>query len=87
MAGGAALRLPRVPQPAKKPPVEVPTYDPAAVQREYARNRARREAIARKKREKRAAGIRFWFVALALAALTIYLALTVWNEIQNLFGL
>ncbi|MDQ2984908.1 MAG: autophagy-related protein 27 [Actinomycetota bacterium] len=74
-------------QPAKKPPVEAPVYDPAAVQREYRRNRAKREAVKERKRARRAAGVRFWLVILALVALSIYLGLTIWHQIQKLFGL
>jgi hypothetical protein len=74
-------------QPAKSDPPEAPVYDPVAVEREYRRNRARRAALEQRKRERRAAGVRFWLVALALIALSVYLGLTIWHQIQNLFGL
>jgi hypothetical protein len=38
-------------------------------------------------REKRRAGLRFLLVLIALVALSVYLSLTVWNEIERLFGL
>ena len=74
-------------QPAKKRRAEAPVYDPVAVEREYRRNRARRAAQEERKRARRAAGIRFWLVALALIALSVYLGLVIWHQIQKLFGL
>lgn len=38
-------------------------------------------------REKKRAGLRFLLVLAALVALSVYLSLTVWGEIQRLFGL
>jgi cell division septal protein FtsQ len=74
-------------EPARKPPPDVPVYDPGAVQREYRRQRARREARERRTRERRAANARFWLVVLGLLAVSIYLGTVMWHQVQKLFGL
>jgi hypothetical protein len=75
-------------EPAKKPPPEPPPLtDPRAVQREYRRRRAMREHRERRTRERRAANIRFWLVVIALLALSTYLGVEMWKQVQNLFGL
>src|SRR2546423_1564241 len=78
--GGLGSR--RLAEPGKRGPAEAPVYDPVAVEREYRRNRARRAALEQRKRDRKAAGVRFWLVALALIALSIYLGLTIWHQIQ-----
>jgi hypothetical protein len=40
-----------------------------------------------RKRERRLANLRFWGVVLALLGLSFFVGLTVWHEIQHLFGL
>ena len=62
---------------------EAPPIDPAAVDRAYRVERARRKL----RDERRRANRRFWLVMLALIAGCVLLALTVWNEIERLFGL
>lgn len=50
-------------------------------------HRARRKArIAHRKRTRRA-GIRFWLVLFLLLVASVTLSITIWHEIQNLFGL
>jgi predicted nucleic acid-binding Zn ribbon protein len=50
-------------------------------------HRARRKArIEHRKRTKRA-GLRFWVVLVLLLVASVVLSVTIWNEIQNLFGL
>ena len=50
-------------------------------------HRARRKArIAHRKRTKRA-GIRFWVVLVVLLVASVVLSVTIWHEIQHLFGL
>lgn len=73
--------------PAKQPPAADPVVDPDAVSRAYRMQRAKRLARERRKRERRLANFRFWFVVLALLALSFFLGLTIWREIQRLFGL
>jgi hypothetical protein len=74
-------------EPAKKPVVDAPIADPHAIRREYQRQRARREHRDRKTRERRAANIRFWAIVLGLLALSVYLGIAMWHQVQNLFGL
>jgi hypothetical protein len=66
---------------------DAPSFDRAAVERAYRLQRARRRALVARTREKRRAGLRFLLVLAALVALSVYLALTVWNEVERLFGL
>jgi hypothetical protein len=49
--------------------------------------RARRRAREQHERATRWAGIRFWFVTLVLLAAAVFLAVTFWREVQDLFGL
>ena len=66
---------------------ESPPLDPHAVRDSYRLHRARRRArIAHQRRHKRA-GIRFWLVVVILLAGSIVLAVTMWHEVQRLFGL
>ena len=74
-------------QPAKKPAAEPPIVDPTAIQREYHRQRARRQHRERRTRERRAANIRFWVIVIALLALSVYLSIAMWHQVQKLFGL
>jgi hypothetical protein len=86
-APSAGFRLPRMAQPAKKPLADAPIADPQAIQREVRRQRAMREHRERRTRERRAANVRFWVIVLALLALSVYLAIKMWQQVQNLFGL
>ena len=68
-------------------PEDVPVVDHERVQQTVRLHRARRKArIAHRKRTKRA-GIRFWVVLILLLVASVVLAVTVWHEIQHLFGL
>ena len=64
-----------------------PAYDPLAVDRAYLQERARRRARLERQRAKRRASLRFWFVLLVLLAASVLLSLTIWREIERLFGL
>ena len=68
-------------------PDEVPVVDHEAVRDTVRLHRARRKARTAHKRRTRRAGIRFWFVFLALVVASIVLSVIVWHEIQRLFGL
>ncbi len=68
-------------------PPDVPVYDPGSVQREYRKHRAKRQARARRTRERRAANIRFWLIVIGLIALSVYLSIATWHQVQRLFGL
>jgi hypothetical protein len=77
-----------VAEPARRPSEpEAPSFDRAAVERAYRLQRARRRARVARSREMRRAGFRFVLVLAALVALSVYLSLTVWQEIEHLFGL
>ncbi len=64
-----------------------PTFDPVAVDRAYLHERARRLARSERSRARKRAGLRFWFVLLVLVAASIGLTVTIWREIERLFGL
>jgi hypothetical protein len=66
---------------------EAPPLDPAAIDEAYRLHRARRRARVEHRRQLRHAGLRFWLVLVVLLALSILLALTLWREIEQLFGL
>ena len=73
--------------PARKPDPAAPPVDPEAVARAYRAQRARRRAREQRQRERRLANLRFWFVVVGLLALSVYLVLTIWSEVETLFGL
>jgi len=75
--------------PARRPAAgdAPPPYDPLAVDRAYLQERARRRARVERTRARRRAGLRFWLVLLVLLAATVLLSLTIWREIERLFGL
>jgi hypothetical protein len=74
-------------EPAKKRPPAAPPVDPSAIQREYRRRRAMRLHRERRTRERRAADIRFWVIVVGLLALSVYLSVEMWQQVQRLFGL
>ena len=62
-------------------------FDPRVVERAYRRQRAKRHARVERLRERGHANLRFWLVIIILVSLSVYLALTVWQELQAIFGL
>src|SRR5829696_8693422 len=66
---------------------DAPPFDPIAVDRAYLQERARRRARIERSRARRRASLRFWLVLLALLAVTLLISLTIWREIERLFGL
>jgi hypothetical protein len=64
-----------------------PPVDPSAVDRAYRFHRARRHAREERLRERSLARLRFWAVLLTLLVIAAYLALVVWRQIEQLFGL
>lgn len=64
-----------------------PPLDPSAIDRAYRFHRARRRAREDRVRERSLAKFRFFAVLLTLFVLAAYLALVVWREIEQLFGL
>lgn len=68
---------------ADDPPVDAP----AAIDHAYRFHRAKRRARVEQYRRKRQAGLRFYVILVVLVFVTVVLGLTIWNEIQRLFGL
>ena len=75
-------------QPARTQQSEAPPpVDPTAVRRAYRMERAKRRARADRAHERRLAAFRFISVVLLLVALSALLVLTIWNQVERLFGL
>jgi hypothetical protein len=76
-------------QPARRPDVEdeVLQLDPVAVQRAYQLHRAKRRAHRLHERESKRAHLRFWLVLFGLVALSVYLGIVIWHQIERTFGL
>jgi hypothetical protein len=76
-------------QPARRiaAPTDEPPVDPEAIDRAYHYHRARRNARLRRKREKAHARLRFFVTFAVLAGLALFLLLTIWQEVQKVFGL
>jgi hypothetical protein len=75
-------------QPARRIAApEDPPVDPEAIDRAYHYHRARRNARQRRKRETARARLRFAVTLTVLLALAVFLMVTIWHEVQNVFGL
>ncbi len=77
-------------EPARRAPTlqeESPPVDPRAFDRAYRAHRARRQAIIARRQRTRRARLRFWVVLGLLVVASAFLALTVWHQVQRLFGL
>jgi hypothetical protein len=68
-------------------PDEAPPIDPDAIEDAYRYHRARRRARVEHHRSLRRAGLRFWVVLLLLVVASVALVVTVWGQVQQLFGL
>lgn len=66
---------------------DVPVVDHEAVRDTVRLHRARRKARTAHRKRTRRAGIRFWLVLLILLVASALLSVTIWHEIQSLFGL
>ncbi|HYY33909.1 MAG TPA: hypothetical protein VE693_10080 [Gaiellaceae bacterium] len=83
-----SLKSPPIGSPApKRPLAEDPPIDPGAVERRFARARARRRARIEHKRELRRARLRFLVLFGILVFVTLFLALSIWQKIQDAFGI
>jgi hypothetical protein len=76
-----------VAEPARNPLREEPPVDPAAVDRAYRAERARRRVRAERARAAAHARLRFLALLVLLAALALALVLADWHEVERLFGL
>lgn len=72
---------------ARPSPPEDPPVDPFAIEDAYRLHRARRAARARRHREKRWAGVRFWFLLVVGIAVAVLMATRTLGEIERVFGL
>jgi hypothetical protein len=67
--------------------VDVPPVDPHAVPRAFAKERAKRRAREDHQAEVERARVRFWGLVGALLFFAVILSLTIWDQIQALFGI
>lgn len=76
-------------RPARHPAEldDPPKHDPASVAKSYQYHRQRRSARVARDREQRRARWRFWLVAALLLLGSLVLAVTIWDQVQTLFGL
>jgi cell division septal protein FtsQ len=74
-------------QTREAPSDDVPVVDHEAVRDTVRLHRARRKARIEHRKRTRRAGVRFWFVLLALLVASVVLSIVIWHEIQKLFGL
>ena len=78
-----------MPQAARRvtPVADDPPVDPEAIDRAYRLHRARRRIRIERRREKARARLRFFVVVVLLIAAAVALLVTLWHEIQTVFGL
>jgi hypothetical protein len=76
-------------QPARriKPAPEEPPVDPEAIDRAYRLHRARRRIRVERRRERSRARLRFFAAVVLLVAAALVVLLTLWHEVQSVFGL
>ena len=67
--------------------VDEELLDPTAIPRNYRRQRIKRRAREDRARERNLARLRFWLALTAVLATSIGLAIVIWNQIEQLFGL
>ena len=68
-------------------PDDVPLVDHEAVRDTVRLHRARRKARTEYRKRTRRAGMRFWLVLIVLLVASVALSVTIWHEVQRLFGL
>jgi hypothetical protein len=69
------------------PVPDEPPVDPDAIDRAYRLHRAKRRMRVERSRERARARLRFFVVVFLLVAAAAALLLTLWHEIQSVFGL
>ena len=77
-------------QPASRQPAledDAPSLDPAAIERAYLRERARRRARHERRTAAQSSNARFWVVVAVLVFLTVVIGLTAWHQVQVTFGI
>jgi hypothetical protein len=78
------------PAQPEHPPVvdeDPPVVAPGAIDRANRPHRARRRARVEHRQRARHASLRFWLVLWLLLFASVVLALTIWGQVQSLFGL
>lgn len=75
------------PAPRRPPATDSPPLDSTAVDRAYRFYRAQRHARVEHRRATRMARLRFLAVAAALLLACLVIAVTIWDEVERLFGL
>jgi hypothetical protein len=75
--------------PAKKkqPEDEKPPIDPMAITRAYERERASRQMRQERARARNRAHLRFYVTMLVMLATVAVIAMLIWRETKNLFGI
>jgi hypothetical protein len=79
-------RVPRAARHLQLVDADEPSLDPAAIERAYRRERARRRARFARDDAARSSNARFWVVVAVLMVLTIVFALTALHQVQTTFG-
>ena len=79
----AALRAQRQPVEEATPPID----DPLAVHQAFRQHRRKRLARIEHIRETKQATRRFWILIAALFMLAVFLSVTIWEQIQSVFGI
>jgi hypothetical protein len=78
-----AARAPRTHAGTGAPPID----DPVAVHQAFRHHRAKRLARIEHRREHQHARRRFWILLAALFVLAVFLSVTIWAQIQSMFGI
>jgi uncharacterized integral membrane protein len=66
---------------------DAPSLDPAAIERAYHRERARRRARYARDNAARSSNARYWVMIAFLLLLIVVFALTAWQQVQATFGI
>jgi hypothetical protein len=74
---------PRPRENESAPPID----DPIAVHRAFRQHRRRRFARIEHRRERGNARRRFWILVGTLFVLAVFLSVTIWEQIQSMFGI
>jgi hypothetical protein len=76
-------------EPARRatPVPDDPPVDPDAIDRAYRLHRARRRMRIERRRERARARLRFFVVVFLLVAAAAAILVTLWREVQSVFGL
>jgi hypothetical protein len=72
---------------ARSEQITPPIDDPFVVHREFRRHRRKRLARIEQRLEVKRAKRRFWILVGALFMLALFLGVTIWEQIQSVFGI